>query len=387
MNLLDHAGLRSWLLDDVSEFWSSHIVDKKGGFFEALDDSGLAADADERMVLTQARLTYVFSHAYVLGSHPTMLRTAQHGFESLVRSEQTSDGIGGWPRSSTASGSPLQVARDAYDQAFVIFSMGWYFRASGDPEALLLADRAYDFMNRRLSDSIHGGFIEEYDPRGRPQKLPRRQNPHMHLLEATLTMFEVTGRPEWLERSQSLIELLEDRFIDKSNGTLIEFFDIEWNPIAGEQGDWREPGHHFEWVWLLLEFHRQTSDERVLPIARTLYSFGCKYGIDPSGPMAGFVHSGVDAQGRLVDGAKLLWPQTEFIKAMIALGRNNADESLEALAFGHIARMRDAFFRADTVTWHNSLSPDGAPTEPGTPARVLYHLFLAISEALKVKPR
>jgi len=37
--------------------------------------------------------------------------------------------------------------------------------------------------------------------------------------------------------------------------------------------------------------------------------------------------------------------------------------------------------RPDGATWHNQLARDGKPITTAIPARVLYHLFLAVAEA------
>ena len=36
--------------------------------------------------------------------------------------------------------------------------------------------------------------------------------------------------------------------------------------------------------------------------------------------------------------------------------------------------------RPDGANWHNQLRRDGSAVAPVTPARVLYHLFLAVAE-------
>src|SRR2546430_13023820 len=47
-------------------------------------------------------------------------------------------------------------------------------------------------------------------------KLPRRQNPHMHLLEALLALHVATGEKNWLRRAGALVDLFKRRFADRS---------------------------------------------------------------------------------------------------------------------------------------------------------------------------
>ena len=85
--------------------------------------------------------------------------------------------------------------------------------------------------------------------------------------------------------------------------------------------------------------------------------------------------------GALVAGTKLLWPQTEYhqglrrARRMAATMRRRAPRSR-----AHLALIAKHFMRPDGASWHNQLARDGTPLTPATPARVLYHLFLAVAE-------
>jgi mannose/cellobiose epimerase-like protein (N-acyl-D-glucosamine 2-epimerase family) len=92
------------------------------------------------------------------------------------------------------------------------------------------------------------------------------------------------------------------------------------------------------------------------------------------------VFDGIAADGALIADTKLLWPQTEYIKAYVARLEWLNDETARgaiAIQLGLIARY---FMRPDGATWHNQLARDGTPLTSTTPARVLYHLFLAAAE-------
>ena len=121
-------------------------------------------------------------------------------------------------------------------------------------------------MQQRLADPQHGGFFEEFAPGRTEMKLPRRQNPHMHLLEALLALHVATGEKNWLRRAGALVDLFKRRFVDPQTGALIEFFAEDWSAAPGDEGRLREPGHQFEWVWLLFEYIARRDDERSLPM-------------------------------------------------------------------------------------------------------------------------
>jgi mannose/cellobiose epimerase-like protein (N-acyl-D-glucosamine 2-epimerase family) len=374
----DPRTLRPWLIDHVCPFWLERIADPAGGFLEVLDAMGAPIANQRRNTLSQARLSYVFSHAYVLSGDPALGQAARHGIAFLMRAARAPDG--GWFRAVSVDGATLDNTRDAYDQAFVLFALAWYHRAVGDASVIQLADATWQSMLERLADRHHGGFFEEFTPGRAELRLPRRQNPHMHLLEALLALHVATGEKNWLRRAGALVELFKQRFVDRETGALIEFFTADWLQAPDPQGSLREPGHHFEWVWLLYEYCRLTHDESVLAVAEGLFAFGTRFGIERAETLTGAVFDGVDAGGALVAGTKLLWPQTEYLKACVARAEWRGDSAARDAIAKHLALIAKAYLRPDGASWHNQLARDGTPLTPTTPARVLYHLFLAVAE-------
>lgn len=374
----DPRTLRPWLLDHVCPFWLERVSDPAGGFFEAVDALGAPVTGPRRTLLCQARLTYVFSHAYLLGGDPAVGAAARHGIAFLMRAARAPDG--GWFRAVSVDGATLDNTRDAYDHAFALFALAWYFRATGDASSIQLADATWRSMRERLSDREHGGFVEEFTPGRTTVKLPRRQNPHMHLLEALLALHVATGEKNWLRRAGTLVDLFKRKFVDRENGALIEFFAADWLPMPGAEGNLREPGHQFEWVWLLHEYYRLSGDAGVLPYADRLFAFGTQFGIDRGAALSGAVFDGVDATGTLVAGTKLLWPQTEYLKALASRAELRSDSAARQAIPRHLRLIAQSYIRADGANWHNQLARDGTPVAGATPARVLYHLFLGFAE-------
>ena len=374
----DLRTLRPWLIGHVCPYWLARIHDPAGGFFEALDADGAPVREPRRTTLVQARLVYVFSHAYLMSGDDAFRRAAEHGLAFLLGVLRADDG--GFLRAAMVDGAVLDETRDVYDQAFVLFALAWFYRATIDANAIQLADSTWNVMQRHLSDRQYGGFQEQYAPNQLDLKLPRRQNPHMHLLEAALALHAATSEKNWLRRAIGLVDLFKTRFIDPATGALIEFFGPDWSPAPGAEGRLREPGHQFEWMWLLFEYSRVTGDASIIPYAKRLFAFGSKFGIEREADVHGAIFDGVDADGGLVAGTKLLWPQTEYIKACVARAEWLRDGAARAAISTHLALIARHFMRGDGANWHNQLARDGTPLNSVTPARVLYHLFVATAE-------
>jgi mannose/cellobiose epimerase-like protein (N-acyl-D-glucosamine 2-epimerase family) len=169
-----------------------------------------------------------------------------------------------------------------------------------------------------------------------------------------------------------------------ATGSLGEYFQENWTPESGLQGTLREPGHHFEWVWLLLHHWRLTGDDRARQVAEHLYAFANAYGVDDGsgGPRA--VFDGVDRNGQLVAPTKLLWPQTEALKAFVARAELLGDVEAAGRAKAHIDTIFTYFVDQNTGLWFNQLSRGGTPVKSALPIRVLYHLVLALAELNRV---
>lgn len=374
---LSPAGLQRWTYETLIPAWIARAVDRKaGGFVEEFTAEGRPLAAPDRGALTTARLTYTFSHAARLSGSGPALEAARHGFALLLKTHQANGYV---PKRFLPDGGASVPRRDLYDLAFVLFGCAHYHRATGDAAAIRLAGATMDLIESELSAPL-GGYAE--DDLG---TLPRRQNPHMHLLEAFHALAEATGDQRWFDAADGIVQLAAERFID-ANGALGEFFTPDWQPVAGDAGRLREPGHQFEWVWLLHHHHRLTGWDKARALADGLYRFGLTQGLDRDPGCPPLVLDGVDPNGAVVALTKLLWPQTEFIKALGARFEFAGDEDAGARLPQHIELMFRHFVDARTGLWHNQLDHAGQPLPVSLPSRVLYHLFLCLAETLRIMP-
>ncbi len=375
--------LETWLLRTVVPFWQDAGVDpRNGGFVERLDRDRRPEPRADRRLRVQARQIYVFSHAHLLGAPGRPLETALAGFRFLT--EHGWDPDGGWHHLLTGDGTAKDRRKDAYDHAFVLLAMAWLHKASGDRAPLDWADHTIGFLDHCLADPDAGGYWEELAPDGSTDRMPRRQNPHMHLLEACMALFGATGDESWRHRADAIIDLFHNHFFDAETGTLNEFFQADWQPAPGPEGALREPGHHFEWVWLLLHYRHLTGSDRIIDPAERLYRTALEFGVDspPDGVPAAF--DAVDRSGAVVEGGKRLWPQTEAVKAHLARHELLGDPDAADRARAHLAMMFDHYLGADHPVWHDRLSRDGQVVSEHIPASTLYHLFVCVVEYMRV---
>ncbi len=373
-----------WILDTCLPFWAERGVDDKtGGFIERLDYQAQVPGDDYTRIRVQARQLYVFSHAYHLSGDQRFADVANRGF-GFLKAHGLQAGVPGWVHMITPSGTLLDSRRDCYDLAFILFALGWYQRATGDAEATPLIAATLDFLDRYLAESEHGGFVEErlLDEQNAflpGTTLPRRQNPHMHLLEAFLTLYEATGEKTFLDRAAKIVELFRTRFLDRETGSLGEFFTHDWQPAMGSDGALREPGHHFEWVWLLQRYAALSGDDSVIEHATALYDFTLKYGVRQLDGLPVAIDS-VDRHGAVLSPSARLWPQTEMIKAGLAHNAITGNPASRALAADGLATLFRFYLDREHGYWCDQIDDNGAPLSGMIPASSLYHIMMAVTE-------
>ena len=369
--------LGAWLAGTLVPAWAARAVRPgEAGYLEYLGADRQPDLRPRHSCLVTARLVYVFSHAHLLDPTGPGLAAAEHGYRFLT--EACADRDGRFRHAVTADGTAIDGRSDLYDLAFVLFACAWFARATGTREPLERAERLMGFIERRMA-AAHGGFAE--DDQG---TLPRRQNPHMHLLEACHALAEASGDQRWLERAGRLVDLLRERLIDPQTRTLGEFFTVDWRPAAGAAGALREPGHHFEWVWLLHHHARLTGDPKAAGLADHLHGFALAHGLVRSAEGWPIVLDGVDQDGTPVAATRLLWPQTEAIKAETARLEFLGDGSARARLDGHLAALFRYWLDAETGLWVNQLDASNQPIVAEIPVRVLYHVMLALAETVRV---
>lgn len=379
----DHIG--EWLSNQALPLWSHAGLDQQaGGFVETLTLDHQPNLGLPKRMRVQARQCFTYSYAHILGwtpprGGPAALEAARHGFEFLTQ-HYWNEPTGGFFFSTARDGTAVDTRIEAYEQAFALFACAWYYAASGDQTALDWSRRIVGWLDDNLADPTHGGLRETPEA-----KLPRRQNPHMHYLEALLALFDATHDRQWLDRATAIVALFRKRFFDADTSTLGEFFTADWQPAPGVEGQIVEPGHHFEWVWLLHKYARLSGDDTA-EHATALYRFGERHGRD-AGPGAGasLAFDAVLRDGSVHDDRKRLWVQTEAIKAQLARVEAVGDPVAAAALDQLVSALFERYLNLGHGSWFDHLDRGGRPFGDNAPASSFYHVFLALTEVLRVR--
>ena len=364
---------RHWLFEACFPLWSERGVGEAGLCREALSLDHAPLGEDTTRVRVQARQTFVFAQALLLGWKPELAGDlVEQGVRTLSGAARRADGLTG--RTLHTDGSGLaDDTPDLYDLAFTLYALAVSSKAMEDGSGPIASARALlDALDRRMKDLTNGGYAEVL-----PVPDRRSQNPHMHLLEACLALHRVDPEGGHLARAGELVALFHERFTAGPGGLLGEFFAPDWSEGAGDAARIVEPGHQFEWVWLL-DAYARAAGEAVAPIAGRLYTYA-------SGTL--------DEDGRALlettrdglphDAGRRSWSQSEALKAHLVMLEMTGDEAIAAAACRSFDVLMDEHLTPEGG-WIEQYDGDGHIVSATMPASTGYHVALAFSELIRV---
>jgi hypothetical protein len=154
---------------------------------------------------------------------------------------------------------------------------------------------------------------------------------------------------------------------------------MDWMPAPGDSGQWTEPGHHFEWASLLVEFARQSGQKDLAAYARKLYSSAIASGLNRA---TGLAYGAVSRQGMPLDRLSRSWPQCEAVKAAIALDGIDGPDLMPEIE-ARVARLfRWHIDPAPLGMWIDRIDERGRSLATEVPASIFYHLVTALMQYL-----
>ena len=360
------GGAADWFagwLEQALPLWSTSGFDvSQATFHEALTQD-LAPVPGERRSRAQTRQCWVYAEAGRLGgpaAYTELACTAEAAHEARYR---RGDGLFAYA-ADPADGRQSEKAL-VYDQAFALLAWATLERATG---------RSY----RSKAHALRGALAAQAHPAGGFRELgqhPFQANAHMHLLEASLA-WEEGGDASWRQLSDSIVELALTRFIDRGAGVVHEFFDADWLRLPDQAGGLVEPGHLFEWAWLLDRWSRARGTSDLRSIGEALYASGLS-GVDRARNAAvGSLWSDLAVR----EPSTRVWPQTEWLKAALIYGA--PDDALAA------SRGLAGFLQAARPgLWRERMDGAGARPDGPAPATSLYHIMGAVTALLGASAR
>jgi len=390
--------IRRNLQENVLRFWFPRCVDhQNGGYIVHYGPKGEALPGGTKMIVTQARMLWLSSRLLrvkLVAPVPELREAADAGFRFL-RDRMWDQTNGGFYWEVDPTGLDVRrPVKHLYGQAFALYALSEYSVATGNREALELANRLFDLLEVKAHDREYGGYREffardwsaptgEQSPLGTPPDA-KLMNTHLHLLEAMTAYVRASSRPIAKERLDELITIETQTVVRKGWVGCTDQYQRDWTPILTEATTRVSYGHDIENIWLVVDA-LHALDRPMAPyhdLFRELFTNSATFGYDEAN--GGFYESGpphkpADRRG------KVWWVQAEALVSALTMYRLTGD-----------VRYVDIFERTwqwvdtrqtdwESGEWFEVINADDSPGtgNKATPWKAAYHNGRALIESLE----
>jgi mannobiose 2-epimerase len=358
--------LEEELAGNILPFWMAHVVDRvNGGFYGAVTNDLRVLNDVPRSAVLCARILWTYATAYRRLGAEQYLSMARWAYDYLtgVFWDQAHGGLY-WQ--VDRGGHPVSDRKHHYAQAFGIYGLSEYYRATQEPQGLELARALFHLLEEHAYEPAYGGYIEGssrewealVDMRLSDKEFNCRKsmNTMLHILEAYTNLLRVWDDAHLEAQHRALLEVFQQQIIDSQTGHFRLFFDDGWDSLSENTSF----GHDIEGSWLLWEAAQLQGDpalsaqvrESAVRIASAVY----RDGLDDDGSL--FYES---SPAGLVDAGKAWWAQAEAV-----VGFYNAYQLTGQIHFAQAAYRCWTYIQANVVDrthgdWFKQLHRDGTP--------------------------
>jgi mannobiose 2-epimerase len=286
--------VRSELIHNILPFWTEKMIDNdNGGFYGRIDGTGMVhPDADKGSVLN-ARILWTFSSAYRILQNPDYRIIADRSKDYLLNYffDSKNNGIF-WLLDY--KGKVKDGKKQIYAEAFTIYALVEYYRATNDEVSLKKAIELFRLIEKHSFDTRLGGYFEAFgidwgelaDLRlsEKDANEKKTMNTHLHVLEAYTNLYRVWKDEHLKQQLEKLIRVFTDKIVNSRTFNLNMFFDEEWN----DKTDLISYGHNIESSWLLYEAAAVLGEQSLIQKVKNIclnIADASKDGIMPDGSM------------------------------------------------------------------------------------------------------
>ncbi|MBC7958626.1 MAG: AGE family epimerase/isomerase [Vallitaleaceae bacterium] len=275
-----------------------------------------------------ARYLWTFSSAYRVLGDETYLKCAKQAYDFYIKFVLDPEGSGAlWL--VDYQGKVLDDRKHIYAQAFGIYALSEYYRATQDEEALKHALKLYNIIESIGFNTGNNAYKEEFTRQwveASNEMLSENgvmaqitYNTHLHILEAYTNLYRVWPDKGLRGRIENLLELFYQKIYNPITGYFKVFFNDRWEEII----DLKSFGHDIEASWLLDEALKVlgNTEEKyqkwILEIAKNIQQSALK----SDGSLVNECEKGVN------DDTKIWWVHCEAIIGFYNAYEHTLDET------------------------------------------------------------
>ncbi|MDZ7260697.1 MAG: AGE family epimerase/isomerase [candidate division KSB1 bacterium] len=355
--------LEKELTENILPFWMTYVVDKvNGGFYGAVTNDLKVHNEVPRSATLCARILWTYATAYRRLGAEQYLSMARWAYDYLTHVFWDRE-YGGLYWQVDYKGNPVSDRKHHYAQAFAIYGLSEYYRATQEPQSLMLAQTLFHLLEKYAYDAVYQGYIEGSsrswgalrDMRLSDKDLNCRKsmNTMLHILEAYTNLLQVWEDAHLKAQHRALVETFQQHIIDHQTGHFKLFFDDQWQSLSEKVSF----GHDIEGSWLLWEAAKAQSDpallaqvrQSVISMATAVY----REGLDDDGSLF--------YEANPPDTSKAWWAQAEAVVGFYNAYQLSGQVQFAQAAYRCWRYIQTKIVDRRHVEWFKQLHRDGTP--------------------------
>ena len=380
--------IKAELTGHILPFWKGLRDDENGGFIGQVDfDLTRHPEADKGCILN-SRILWFFSECYITLRENDLLDYADHAYCMLCR--MTDEKNGGVYWALHADGAVADGTKHTYNQAFAIYALSAYYRATGKQEAMDRARALFQVIERRCCDE--GGYLEAFTADWQPEsneKLSengvmagRTMNTLLHVMEGYTGLYEASRDAAVGERLAYILDLLETKIYNPEKRRQEVFFDREYHSLI----DLHSFGHDIETSWLADHTLDVLGDEALTARIRPLLLAMADHTYHAAFTDHGFAN---ESENGVVNTRRIWWVQAEALLGFLNAWQHTGEERYREAVRTQWRYIRDVLSdHRPGGEWYWYISEDGIPGEEPIvePWKCPYHNGRMALEVIRRQP-
>jgi len=368
------------LRNQVMPFWTENCIDwDNGGINNMVNDDGTILSTDKFM-WSQGRALWTFSALYNhLDRESRWLEIADNIADFVMTHGRDADGA--WTFCLHDDGSVAEPPKSVYVDAFIIYGLTEYARATGNQHAIRIAKETCSRVSPLLED--HSKLPTE------PHPIPDGLQSHGPSMIFALCFHELgvlIDDQQLLDRALELAEIVMTQHLKPDRKLLYELVQAGGELADTDAGKTFIPGHVIESMWFMERIYRYHAREDRINLALEAMRWHLEKGWDEE---YGGLFLARHAEGGTPvwhqPDAKVWWPHTEALYGLLRA----YEVSRRPWCMDWYWRVHDYAFEKfpnrEGLEWHHNLDRRGNVIPPilkSLPVKDPFHLPRAIVYSL-----
>ena len=352
--------IQNELKKHILPFWMG-LRDDENGYIGRVDYDLTRHPEAVKGCILNSRILWFFSEAYRALKDTRLLAEADHAFAMLKR--MTDDANGGVYWALNADGTVADPTKHTYNQAFAIYALSAYYRATGNAEALQRANDLFDAVEAHCCDA--GGYLEAFTADWQPESneklsengvmASRTMNTLLHVLEGYTGLYEAAREDRVRDRLYFILDIWERHVWNPEKRRQEVFFDYEYHTLI----DLHSFGHDIETSWLMDHTLDVLEDEALTCRLRPKLLAMAEHTLEAAFTDHGFAN---ESENGVVNQKRIWWVQAEALLGFLNAWQRTGEEKYRSAVMTQWRYIRD--FVCDKrpgSEWYWYVHENGAP--------------------------